>query len=153
MSRLLEAGAGAVLAVLAFASLSSVSLAEEAKVGLPWRADTAAAADSKTVNDAGTADSKKDVCVSLTNGLKARIEKLKADLNEWEAKIKAGQGNDASNKMRDERRTINDLNAMLAGVGCQALDVAFELTQPPAPVPATPAPPKTNFKHKHHHKI
>jgi hypothetical protein len=78
-----------------------------------------------------------------------RIEKLKALSRDWAAKIRLGQGNDASDKMRDERRTINDLNAMLSGIGCKTLDVEFELAQPPRTLPSAPAAKLKLGKHRH----
>ncbi len=95
--------------------------------------------------------SPRDMCVSLTNGIKTRIENLKQLTTEWGSKIRSGQGDDASDKMRDERRTIKDLNDMLAGVGCKPLDIEYELAQPPKSVPSSPAA-KLKLG-KHHHRI
>lgn len=79
----------------------------------------------------------------------ARIEKLKALSRDWTAKIREGQGNDTSDKMRDERRTIKGLNAMLQGLGCEPLDIEHELAQPPRTIPP-PVASKLHFgKHRH----
>lgn len=115
-----------------------VAHAEGAQGTLAWTADVTAS------------NSQRDVCATLSDGVRVRIEKLKSLSRDWSSKIRSGQGSDASEKMRDERRTIKDLNAMLQGIGCKSLDIEYELTQPPKPVPAAPAAAK--LKVGHHHK-
>jgi hypothetical protein len=84
-------------------------------------------------------DSRRDVCTALTDGVRVRIEELKTMSRDWSAKIRSGQGDDASDKMRDEHRTIKDLNDMLQGIGCKSLNIEYEISQPPRRLPPAPA--------------
>jgi hypothetical protein len=137
--RLVQCAAAPAIALSFFFDGTLIAHAESARVPPAWTAGVVAA------TDAG-----RDVCATLTDGVRVRIEKLKTLSSAWTAKIRTGQGNDTSDKMRDERRTIKDLNAMLTGIGCKPLDIEFELAQPPKPVP--PAPAAKLKIGGHHHK-
>lgn len=90
-----------------------------------------------------------DTCATLTGGVRVRIERLKALTRDWTAKIRDGQGHDTSDKMRDERRTIKDLNTMLQGIGCEPLDIEHELAQPPRTISQPPTAKLKFGKHRH----
>ena len=89
-----------------------------------------------------------DSCTSMTKGVRSRIEVMKPLKARAEKEEKArpstvldllvgNAGSDSARKealakLSEERHTVENLNAMLPAFGCKALDIDFELAQPPA---------------------
>jgi hypothetical protein len=102
-----------------------------------------------------------DACASLRNGVDVRVERIKS----IEADARKAQSapppnlartfedmppaSDVGSRVAEERRTLEVLNGMLKGSGCQPVDIEFELAQPVRKLAAPAGGEKITRRHSH----